>query len=78
VLAIDLETLKLTCTMKMNLVLLHKKNALVQEGSVYPRNGTPMGASISVLAHLVMKCTMQFILFLMVCYDAILPYPLMG
>jgi len=37
------------------------KCALVWEGSGYPRNGTPMSVSISVLVHLVMKCTIQFI-----------------
>ena len=36
-------------------MLLHSKRALVQEGSGYPRNGTSMGVSVSVLAHLAMK-----------------------
>jgi len=54
----------LACTMKMNFVLLHNKCAVVWEGSGYPRNGIPMGVSISMLVHLVMKCTMQFIVSL--------------
>ena len=40
-------------------MLLHNKCTLVQEGSGYPRNGTSMGASVLVLAHLAMKCVLQ-------------------
>jgi len=68
--------------MKINLTLLHIKRALVWEGSGYPRNGTPMGVSFSVLAHLVMKRMTQFImrlnLFLRVSYDLWRQWPLMG
>jgi len=39
--------------MKINSLLLHNRNALVQEKSSYPRNRIPMGVSISVFAHLV-------------------------
>jgi len=57
---------------------LHKKDALVREGSGYLRNRTYMGVSISVLAHLVMKCMIQFTvklnLILRVSYDAMQPY----
>ena len=40
-------------------MLLHNKRALVREGSSYPRNGTFMGVSVSVLAHLAMKYVLQ-------------------
>ena len=42
-------------------MLLHNKRAIVWEGSGYPRNGTSMGVSISVLVHLVMKRVLQVI-----------------
>jgi len=54
--------------------LLHGKCALLWEGSDYPRNRICMGVSISVLAHIVIKRTIQFIvslnLFLRVSYKA--------
>jgi len=59
-------------------VKLLNKYALVQEGPGYPRNGTPMGVSLLVLAHLVLKCTIQVKarqnIILSVSYDAMLPY----
>ena len=53
------------------------KHALVQEGPGYPRNSTTMGVSHSVLAHLVMKGTIQDKtrnIILSVSYDAVPPY----
>ena len=61
--------------LQRNFTQLCKKHAIVQEESGYPRNGTPMAVSISVLVHLVRKHTIQFIarlnLILGVSYDAI-------
>jgi len=61
---------------KINFMQLCKERALVREGSVYPKNGASMDVSISVLPHLVMKCTIQFIarinLILRVSNDAML------
>jgi len=39
----------------MKFMLLRMKSAIVREASGHPRNRTPMGMSISALAHLVMK-----------------------
>ena len=54
-------------------MLLHNKYVLVQEGSSYPKHGTFMGVSISVLA---MKQVLQVIarlnFILWVRYDAML------
>ena len=41
-----------TCTTKINFTRLHKKRTLVWEGSIYSRNGTPMGvSSTSAFSH---------------------------
>ena len=42
-------------------MLLHNKRTLVREGSGYPRNGTSMGMSVSVLVHLSMERVLQVI-----------------
>ena len=46
---------------KLQFAPLHHKCTLVWEGSGYPRNGTSMGVSTSVLAHFAMKCVLQVI-----------------
>ena len=59
-------------------MLLHNKRTLVQEGSGYPRNGTPMGVSTLALARLTITLTKQFIVKLdfisFMIYNAMPPY----